>query len=409
MGRARRILALAMAASLLAAACGGGDDSDDDDAGGDPSGDGTELPACPLDALDDATEPVEIVYWHGMTRVAEDTLKQLTDEFNGSQNKVRVKLVNNSSEDQHDKYLAGLSTGDLPDVIQHDSTLLQQMVDTQTVVPAQSCIDAMLERGDKFTTDDWVQRALGYYQLDGVQWTLPFAVANPVLVYNKAAFEKAGLDPEEPPATLDDYRAAAQALVDAGYKYGAAVAIEAWHFEEYFAVQGESYVDQGNGRDGRATEVTFDSAAGEELYGFFEDLVDDGLAVTNPRTGPDALNNLFAIGNGDAAMTVVSSSSIGSVLDVLGSGRRPVVDGPRPLETGRGVGVHDVPDVAREPGGLGRSDGVRAGAHLGGRSSGDRPAVAGGARPAHGLRPTARGRRERSDRGTDGGQHGRRA
>lgn len=329
MGRGRRALALVMAAAMLAVGCGGDDDSDD--AGGDDS----ELPACPLDALDDATEPVEIVYWHGMTRVAEDTLKQLTDQFNGSQDQVRVKLVNNSSEDQHDKYLAGLQTGDLPDVLQHDSTLLQQMVDTQTVVPAQSCIDA----GDEALADDWVERALTYYQLDGVQWTLPFAVANPVLVYNKAAFEKAGLDPDEPPATLDDYRAAAEKLVAAGYEHGAAVAIEAWHFEEFFALQGESYVDEGNGREGRATAVTFDSEAGEELFGFFEALVDDGLAVTNPRTGPDALNNLLAIGNGDAAMTVVSSSSIGSVLEVLGSGQYADVElgvGPMPGRTDDG-------------------------------------------------------------------------
>lgn len=333
MGRGRRALALALAAAMLAAGCGGGDESDD--AGSDEPDRGTDLPACPLDALDDATEPVEVVYWHGMTRVAEDTLEQLTDQFNGSQDQVRVKLVNNSSEDQHDKYLAGLQTGDLPDVIQHDSTLLQQMVDTQTVLPAQSCIDA----SDDPVADDWVERALTYYQLDGVQWTLPFAVANPVLVYNKAAFEKAGLDPDEPPATLDDYRAAAEKLVDAGYEHGAAVAIEAWHFEEFFALQGESYVDEGNGRDGRATKVTFDSEAGEELFGFFDALVDDGLAVTNPRTGPDALNNLLAIGNGDAAMTVVSSSSIGSVLEVLGSGQYADVElgvGPMPGRTDDG-------------------------------------------------------------------------
>jgi sn-glycerol 3-phosphate transport system substrate-binding protein len=184
-----------------------------------------------------------------------------------------------------------------------------------------------------------VARSLAYHRIDGVQWALPFGVATPVLVYNRAAFERAGLDPDAPPATLDDYRAAAEALVDAGYRYGAAVAIEAWHFEELLANQGEVYVDEGNGREGRATGVAFDSAAGEELFAFFDALVDDGLAVTNPREGPDAINNLLSIGNGDAAMTVVSSSALGSVLEVLGSGQYEDVElgvGPLPGRTDNG-------------------------------------------------------------------------
>lgn len=358
MGRPRTGLTIIVAVLLLfgVAACGGGGDSDSDAGGDDGAGDGggaggdgsADLPGCPLDALDDVApgEPVEVVYWHGMTRVAEDTLVQLTDQFNASQDRVRVKLVNNSAGDQHAKYLAGLETGDLPDVIQHDATLLRQMVDTETVLPAQSCIDASPDAasaddasgdgGDAFDEDDWVPQSLAYHRIDGVQWALPFGVATPVLVYNRAAFERAGLDPDAPPATLDDYRAAAEALVDAGYRYGAAVAIEAWHFEELLANQGEVYVDEGNGREGRATAVAFDSAAGEELYAFFDALVDDGLAVTNPREGPDGINNLLAIGNGDAAMTVVSSSALGSVLEVLGSGQYDDVElgvGPLPGRT----------------------------------------------------------------------------
>jgi len=349
-GRARTGRAMIVALALLGGvACGGGDDDGAGSPAGEEGGGGRDaLPECPLDALDRVTEPVEVVYWHGMTRVAEDTLVQLTDQFNASQDEVRVKLVNNSAGDQHAKYLAGLETGDLPDVIQHDATLLRQMVDTETVLPAQSCIDASADdaaaEGDTaFDPDDWVARALAYHRIDGVQWALPFGVATPVLVYDRAAFERAGLDPDAPPATLDDYRSAAEALVDAGQRYGAAVAIEAWHFEELLAAQGEAYVDQGNGREGRATEVAFDSAAGEELYAFFDELVDDGLAVTNPREGPDAINNLLAIGTGDAAMTVVSSSALGSVLEVLGSGQYEGVElgvAPLPgLTEGGGVAV----------------------------------------------------------------------
>lgn len=339
MGR-RALCGVVAVAALLATACGGGDD--DNDRGSSASGPSDELPECPVDALDDATQPVELTYWHGMTRVAEDTLKQLTDDFNASQDKVEVKLVNNSAGDQQQKFIAGLKTGDLPDVIQHDSTLLQQMVDTGTVVPIESCIEAYRDQGGKFDTNDFVPQMLSYYQLDGVQWDLPFGVATPVLVYNKAAFRKAGLDPAEPPTTLDDYRDAAQALKDAGYKYGAAVAIEAWHFEELYAKAGGVYVDHHNGRDGRAAKVMFDDATGKDIYELFGQMNEDGLVVTNPREGPDSINNLLAIGNGDAGMTIVSSSALGSVLEVLGSGQYKGVElgvGPLPGDSEDGGAV----------------------------------------------------------------------
>jgi sn-glycerol 3-phosphate transport system substrate-binding protein len=326
-------------AVLLATACSGGDD---DSASSGPKGKGSELPDCPLDALDKATKPVQITYWHGMTRVAEDTLKQLTDQYNASQDEVKVKLVNNSAGDQQEKFLAGLKTGDLPDVIQHDSTLLQQMVDTGTVVPVESCIEAYRAGGGKFDTGDFVPQMLSYYQLDGVQWDLPFGVATPVLVYNRVAFRKAGLDPDKPPTTLEDYRTAAEAIKDAGYRYGAAVALEAWHFEELYAKAGGVYVDHHNGRDGRATEVTFDDDAGKDLWELFGGMSEDGLVVTNPREGPDSINNLLAIGNGDAGMTIVSSSALGSVLEVLGSGQYKDVElgvGPLPGDSDDGGAV----------------------------------------------------------------------
>ncbi len=84
---------------LALAACGGGDD----DGGGGGGGEGA-LPDCPVTALDQADKPVEITFWHVMTGVNETALQALTDEFNSSQQKVRVSLVNNATyDDQMEK------------------------------------------------------------------------------------------------------------------------------------------------------------------------------------------------------------------------------------------------------------------------------------------------------------------
>src|SRR5689334_3264449 len=85
-----RSLVAGLAAALLAAACGGGDDSS---AGPSTTGDGgLALPGCPLDALDAATGPVEVVVWHTQTARPLDTLTALVEEYNASQDKVRVRL-----------------------------------------------------------------------------------------------------------------------------------------------------------------------------------------------------------------------------------------------------------------------------------------------------------------------------
>lgn len=333
----------ALALVLLTSACGGGDD----DAGG-----GGDKADCPLDALDSANGPVEIRFWHGMTRANEDALVVLTDQFNSSQDKVKVTLVNNNdSNDQHEKYIATMSNDvdELPDILQSQEYYLQQMVDTQTVLPVQSCIDA-----SDTDTDDFVPRTLAYYRIQDVQWGLPFAVSEPILLYNRAAFTKAGLDPEKPPATFDELRDTAQALKDAGYEAGMALKLDPWHLEQFLALQGDEFVDNGNGREDRATAVAFDTDTAVETFTFLKGLVDDGLAITTAASGT-GFDNLLSVGAGRVGMTIDSSGAYGTILDVLASGQYSDVDlaaAPVPGRTDDGgvlVGGSGLYLTARDP------------------------------------------------------------
>jgi sn-glycerol 3-phosphate transport system substrate-binding protein len=163
---------------------------------------------------------------------------------------------------------------------------------------------------------------------------LPFAVSEPILLFDRTAFERAGLDPDAPPTTFDDLRAAAQALVDAGHEYGLGLKLDAWHLEQMLAWQGEPFVNNGNGRDARATEVAFDTDTAVETFAFLKGLVDDGLAVTNAADGGSSFDNLLSVGTGKVGMTIDASGSLGTIIDVLESGQYPDV----------------APDVAPVPG-----------------------------------------------------------
>jgi sn-glycerol 3-phosphate transport system substrate-binding protein len=307
-----RLLAFGTALALLLAACGGGDD---DSANPGPSK--NNLPECPVDALDKASGPVTITMWHSMTRANEETLQRLTKQFNESQDKVRVKLVNQTSyTDTRTKFRSALSTGGLPDIVQIEDTALQFMIDTQAALPVQSCIDA-----EKYDTSDYVKRVLAYYTVKNVLWPMPFNVSNPVLYYDRALFRKAGLDPDKPPTTLDEVRADAQKIVDTkAAPYGIALKTDSWYLEQWLAKAGATFVNHGNGREARATEVTFGEKPGQDIYDWLAGMVKDKLLLA-VGSSEGTIDDYLAVANSRAAMTIETSAGLGTISQVLGSGQ----------------------------------------------------------------------------------------
>jgi sn-glycerol 3-phosphate transport system substrate-binding protein len=293
---------------------------------------------CPLGALKNAkSKPVDITYWHAMTRANEETLQRLTDKFNSSQNDVHVTLVNQTTYvDTLNKFRAGLSSGDLPDLVQIEDTGLQQMIDTQAILPAQACVKA-----DKYDLSDHLKRVVDYYSVKGQLWPMPFNVSNPVLYYNKKAFQTAGLDPNNPPKTLDEVKSAAQKLKDSGTvsQAGFGMKLDPWYLEQWSALGGKTYVNNSNGRKSRASSTTFDNATGKEIFTFLKDMVQQGLARTNPTEGPSAFDNLLGIGNGNFGMTIDTSAALGTIQQVLSSGQYPDVElGVAPMPGPKGKG-----------------------------------------------------------------------
>ncbi|HET6809410.1 MAG TPA: ABC transporter substrate-binding protein [Acidimicrobiales bacterium] len=307
----RRIAVAAVAGGLTLAACSGG--SALSGGGGGKGGTATSgrLPSCPVGALAQATTPVQITMWESMSQANGEALTALTDRFNSSQTQVHVNLVNQTSyDDTFAKFTAGLANGQLPDLAQMEDIHLQPVIDSRAALPVQSCINA-----SNYPESDFVPRTVKYWTVGGVQWAMPFSVSNPVLIYNRAAFTKAGLDPDRPPATLAELATDAAALKRAGYAMG--LKLDPWHLEQWSALAGQLYANHGNGRDGRVTAVSFDNAAGQQIFSTLASMVRSGQAVTNPASGPSQFDNLLGIGQGKYAMTIDTSAVLGTVYQLL--------------------------------------------------------------------------------------------
>jgi len=288
-------------------------------AAGSPAGAATKLPTCNLSALTQHKGVVNITFWNSMVQANATTLAAITNAFNASQSKVHVTLVAQASyDDTWEKYEAGLSNGQLPDAVQLEDIRTQAAIDTQSFLPVQSCMNAA-----HYSTSDYLARPLDYWKVNGVQEALPFAVSAPILFYNQLAFTKAGLSPTAPPTTLPQMLADAKTLKASGSGMG--LVLDPWHLETWLASANQLFVNDNNGRKGRASKVAFTSKTGLQVFTDLSSLVRSGDATTNPSSGPDEYDNLLGIGSGKYGMTIDSSADLGTVESVLGTGKYPNV------------------------------------------------------------------------------------
>ena len=283
---------------------------------------------------------IEVRFWHAMTGVNDTALHKIVDGFNASQDRYHVTAVYQGGyPDLLKKLVASFGTSSMPAIIQLDDIELQFMVDSDATVPPQQFIDRETSPSTPGATatpsidlPDFEPRALAYYTLGGELRAMPFNLSGLVLYYDKDAFQSAGLDPNKPPATLEELRTDSEKLLkhDASgaiTRNGIALSIDAWKFEQMLAKQAALYANNGNGRESRATAVDFDSPQGEAILAWWQGMVRDGLATNVGRQG---LQAFLSIITGKSAMAIESTASMRAVLTALGPASARFATAPMP-------------------------------------------------------------------------------
>jgi sn-glycerol 3-phosphate transport system substrate-binding protein len=229
----------------------------------------------------------EIIFWHAMGGELEASVNDIVDNYNNSQDKYTVKPVYQGSyEESLTKLKTVAGTEDAPAVTQIFEAGTKQMIDSGNVQPVQKFIDE-----ENYDTSQWEENISSYYQVDGEQYSMPFNSSTPVLVYNKDAFEKAGLDPENAPRTYSELKDAAEKLTikegDQTSQYGLSILNYGWFFEELLATQGGMYVNNENGRDGEATKAAFNDEKGQRVFELISDMHEAGTFYNVGQTWDD--------------------------------------------------------------------------------------------------------------------------
>lgn len=189
--RTGRAIALAAGLSLTLAACAG-------QGSGEGSGGG---------ASDDGS-PTRLVLWHGMTGPDGPAVQQIIDDFNASQDEVVVEPNVMPWDVLYQKVLTSLSSNDGPQIVAMSASN----------VPQYATKGALASLDDFYADDTYLdtsvlpEAARGAAVVDGTAYGVPLNIAPMMLYWNKDLFAAAGLDPEQPPATWDEFAEMAEAL-----------------------------------------------------------------------------------------------------------------------------------------------------------------------------------------------------
>ncbi|MFB6720440.1 extracellular solute-binding protein [Kribbella sp. NPDC056345] len=112
-------------------------------------------------------------------------------------------------------FTAQLAGGTLPDVFTVPFTDGRGLIERKQIADISGLVSS-LPYATKFNAN--VAKA-GQAE-DGKMWAVPIAAYGQALHYNRTLFKQAGLDPDKPPATWDDVRAAAKQIADKTGKAG---------------------------------------------------------------------------------------------------------------------------------------------------------------------------------------------
>jgi len=313
--RVRGPLAVAAALALVAVACS----SSGSGSGSGGATNGTEaaaLPPCPLEALAQATQPVEVVVWHSLLAKQNDTMKELADLYNASQSKVRVRMENTAATDEEllRKFTAAVPSRQLPGIFVANDTMTQTMVDSQVALPAQSCINA-----DNYDMSPFSKTVMSYYTVNGVLWAASANPGSALLFYNKDHFRRAGLDPDNPPKTLAEIRTAAEKIKAAGIVDKPFVHETASYKTEFWLTGAHAPIV--NNDDGRSAPATSAALEGNDstlaLFRWFDGMNRDGLMQGIP-VAEGQIGQYLAMAQQQASMVVESSSGATSIEAFLG-------------------------------------------------------------------------------------------
>ncbi len=207
-----------------------------------------------------ALAATEIEWWHAMGGKLGEKVNEIAEGFNASQSDYVLKPVYKGNyTETMTAAIAAFRAKQQPAIVQVFEVGTASMMSAKGAI--KPVYQLMEEAGEPFDPKNYLSAVTGYYtDAQGNMLSMPFNSSTPVLYYNKTAFQKAGLDPNSPPATWPEVEAAARKLQAAGYPCGFTTGWQSWvQLENFSAWHNVPFATKSNGFEGVDTELAFNS------------------------------------------------------------------------------------------------------------------------------------------------------
>lgn len=258
-------------------------------------------------------EKIDIPVWIAFTDNRLDWAQDRADEFNElfPQYNVIVEGYPNY-EDLLTSARLAFEQQNAPAIVQYFEAATRDAIDAEyDGTPRFKNIEATLEgieeiNGLEVDLDKFVDAAANYYTVDGQLASFPWNTSSAIMFSNQDMLDAAGV---EIPTTWEEVEAVCEAVMALENAPNNCITWpnHGWFFEQPIAFQGADMVNNGNGRDDRATEVYIASEAGVTFVQWWKDMADKGYYVyTGQQRDWTGTYNLFIQQN--VAMVIYSSS-----------------------------------------------------------------------------------------------------
>lgn len=255
-----------------------------------------------------AMAQTSISWWHGMGGRNGEVINEIAQMFNESQDECVLTPVSRGTyEEALSSGIAAFRSGEQPNILQvFDAGAATIIAAKGATVAAE---DLITLAGEEFDRDAFIAGVRNFYaDSDGKFIGMPFNSSAPILYYNTAALEEAGV---EPPTTWEEFEEIAPALKEAGFTPLTASQLTWMMVENFKSRNNQQFATNNNGYDAiEGTELVVNDANQVMMFEKLKEWSDEGLFGFY---GAGWADNLKPFEEGEAAMWVGSSGSFGGL------------------------------------------------------------------------------------------------
>lgn len=195
-------------------------------------------------------EKATITVWHAMTELTGEAMDAVVKAFEEKYPNIKVNAVYiaQQGEGKNEKLLAAIAGGNAPDVAYFDRFEVATWAAQGSLTDISGYAEASGVNADNFYPFAWEEA-----NYNGKLYAMPTTTDARLVYYNKDHFKAAGLDPENPPSTIQELEEAAEKLTIKDGKRFKQIGFIPWYNQGWFYGWGWSFGGEFMDAEGNVT------------------------------------------------------------------------------------------------------------------------------------------------------------